>query len=110
MGGIINVITHTGSNRWEYNGFGYITNDALAARHKPGLLDLPERGVSTYDFGLRVSGPIVRDRVWISAAYNPSIDRREVEALNQGFFQEFTPSMTYMFSRPVAPPTFTSSP
>jgi hypothetical protein len=88
MGGIINVITHTGSNRWEFDGFGYITNDALATQRKPGLLDLPQRSGSTYDVGLRVSGPILRDRVWISAAYNPSFDRREIEALNQGFFQE----------------------
>jgi hypothetical protein len=87
-GGVINVITHSGSNRWEVSGFGYFTNDALTAEKQSGLLDFPERNSSSYDIGLRVSGPVVRDRLWVSAAYNPTFEKRDVQALNQGFFEE----------------------
>ncbi len=88
LGGVVNAITHSGTNEWEGATFAYFTNGALSAKDKPGLLDLPERGFSTYDIGVRLSGPISRDRLWFSAAYNPTFEKRDVQALNQGFLQE----------------------
>lgn len=73
LGGIVNAITFTGTNEFEANVFGYFTNSALAAqpRAEPTL---KETGAYGADVGARVSGPILRDRLWFSAAYNPRID------------------------------------
>jgi hypothetical protein len=75
---VVNAVTHTGTNRFEYDVFAFGTGQGLTAtgRAQPAL---QERGVVSYDVGARISGPIVKDRLWFSAAVNPrvrSADRR----------------------------------
>jgi hypothetical protein len=79
-GGIINVITHTGSNRFAGQLFGFFTGDELSASPKFALAGAQENQFSTYDFGGSLGGPIVKDRLWFFAAYNPSFQREVVEA------------------------------
>ena len=76
LGAIVNAVTYTGSNEFDSNVFAFFTHDALAfeARAQPVL---KETGFYSYDVGGRVGGPIVRDRVWYSAAYNPRFERAE---------------------------------
>lgn len=78
LGGLVNAITYSGSNDLEVNGFAFVTTDALTAdaRTEPSF---QARRTLNYDVGVRVGGPIARDRLWYSAAYNPRIgevDRR----------------------------------
>jgi hypothetical protein len=79
-GGIINVITHTGSNRFAGQLFGFFTGDELSASPKFAVAGARENQFSTYDVGGSLGGPIVKDRLWFFAAYNPSFRREVVEA------------------------------
>jgi hypothetical protein len=90
LGGIANAVTHTGSNTFEASLFGFYSNDGLAAT--PVVSDestaLPVTGFATYDFGARVSGPIVRNRLWFSAAYNPYFERQDKSIAGLGTFRD----------------------
>jgi hypothetical protein len=79
-GGIINVITHTGSNQFAGQAFGFYTGNGLSASPRFLLAGAEETQFSIYDFGGSLGGPIVRDRLWFFAAYNPSFRRQRVEA------------------------------
>jgi hypothetical protein len=83
LGAVVNAVTYSGTNEHEANTFAFITHSALAAgpRAEPSLREAS--GV-TYDIGARVSGPILRDRLWYSAAYNPRLDRIEKEIPGHG--------------------------
>jgi hypothetical protein len=85
LGAIVNAVTYTGSNDFEANVFGFFTGDAIASspRAQPTLR---ETGSMSYDVGGRVSGPVVRDRLWFSAAYNPRIDVADRVILGHGTF------------------------
>ena len=90
LGGIANAVTYAGGNEFEASIFGFYTNDALAAT--PVVPDessvFPITGFSTYDFGARVSGPIVRDRLWFSAAYNPYFEQSDKTIGSLGTFRD----------------------
>jgi hypothetical protein len=88
LGGIVNVVTHSGGNELRAGAFAYFTNGALAADGRPGVLDLTLRDFATYDVGLSVSGPLLRDRLWFFAAYNPSFEKRELEIPGFGFHDD----------------------
>jgi hypothetical protein len=77
LGAIVNAVTYTGTNAFEAGVFGYFTHSALAAtpRAEPALR---QTGAWSYDVGARVSGPVLRDRLWFSAAYNPRVDHADV--------------------------------
>jgi hypothetical protein len=78
-GGIINVITHSGGNRFAGQLFGFFTGSDLSASPRFALEGAQEDQFSEYDFGGSLGGPIVRDRAWFFAAYNPSFRRQRVE-------------------------------
>jgi hypothetical protein len=96
LGGLINVVTPSGSD--ELNGavFGFYTSNGLSAPAKAGLLD-PTQGVfSNYDFGFNLNGPVVRENLWFNVAYNPIINRREVGV--PGFGTSDDKTMTHSFA------------
>lgn len=88
LGGIVNVITYSGGNEWESSAFGFFANSTFAAEGRAGLRDLRRGDFATYDVGLRLSGPIARDRLWFSAAYNPRFETADVEVPGHGFFDD----------------------
>ncbi|MFY9552976.1 MAG: TonB-dependent receptor [Thermoanaerobaculia bacterium] len=76
LGGVINVITKSGGNTFHGEGFLYYDSIGMRAERKfePGV-DSEFSGMRTVDysradFGLDVGGFIVRDRLWIFAAYD----------------------------------------
>jgi hypothetical protein len=83
----VNAVTYTGTNNFETNVFGFFTHSALAAesRVQPTLR---ETGAYSYDVGARVSGPVMRDRLWFSAAYNPSVQHVDKEIAGLGTFPD----------------------
>lgn len=76
MGGIVNIVTKTGSNEWDGSLFGYLTPDAFeTSRATPDLesLDIgPTLGLSRIDYGFDIGGPIVKDHVFFWAGINPT--------------------------------------
>ena len=88
MGGIFNVVTRSGGNEWSVSGFGYFNNSSLTADATLGAAELTSRGADVYDFGVDVSGPIVRDRLWFFAAYNPFFASADVEIPGQGLYRD----------------------
>lgn len=78
LGGIINVVTHSGGDEFEANAFGFFSHSALRTSERRGLLDADVRRAAAYDIGLSLGGPIARRRLWFFTAYNPRFERREI--------------------------------
>lgn len=87
-GGIFNVVTRSGGNEWSFSGFGYFNTAGLTADAQLGVGDLVSRGADSYDFGVAVGGPILRDRVWFFASYDPTFTTSEVQIPGLGFFDD----------------------
>lgn len=87
LGAVVNAVTYSGSNHFEGEVFGFLTNGALATSPK-AQPTLKESGLESYDVGARLSGPIVRDRLWFSAAYNPRVERVEKKMPALGTFTD----------------------
>jgi hypothetical protein len=107
LGAIVNAVTHTGTNVWEANVFGFFTHDAITGTPKTQQA-LREVGAYSYDIGARLSGPVMRDRLWFSAAYNPRLDHIDKEIMGLGTFPEhrtihsFAGKLTWRTSRSVS--------
>ena len=83
-GGVLNAITKTGTNTWHGDALLYWSGDALDAGPRASLrLDPTDATVAEYvtypedqyrrlEPGFTLSGPIVRDRLWLFAGYIPS--------------------------------------
>jgi hypothetical protein len=78
-GGIVDVITHSGGNRFGGQAFGFFTGNGLTSEPRFAVAGTRESQFSEYDIGGSLGGPIVRDRLWFFAAYNPSFRRQRVD-------------------------------
>jgi hypothetical protein len=68
LGGIVNVVTKSGTNNWRGSAYEYFQNDALNSR---SILN-PEpqsNRLKQNQFGATIGGPIKTDRTWIFANY-----------------------------------------
>lgn len=77
-GGIINVITHDGGNRFTGNVFGYFTNNRLSGEPLRGVVETDAGNFRKYDVGLSFSGPIRKDKLWFFIAYNPQFENETI--------------------------------
>jgi hypothetical protein len=59
-GGLVNAVSRSGSNRWEGSLFSYLDSPKLAGHNPDGTRQDP---FTRQEFGLTVSGPVVRDRL-----------------------------------------------
>ena len=78
-GGVVNVVTKSGSNVFTGSAFGYMRPSALEAEWEQ--LTTPNgtvntTGVDNNDAGISVGGPIARDRAWFFGTYNPQWQSR----------------------------------
>jgi hypothetical protein len=87
LGAVVNAVTYSGTNQHEVSVFGFGTNSALAAESKAEPT-LRTEDFRSWDVGARVSGPVLRDRLWYSAAYNPRIEEARKEIAGHGFFDD----------------------
>lgn len=85
LGAIVNAVTYTGTNTFESSVFGYFTHDGLALAPK-AQATLRETGSLSYDVGARLSGPVVQDQLWFSAAYNPRVETADRVIAGHGTF------------------------
>lgn len=89
LGGVINVITKTGTNDLRGSVVGYYTPFSLRGDSRPSLQvsadPVTGKDVTSYvaypkdsgrevEPGFTLGGPILRDRLWFFAAYEPIID------------------------------------
>jgi hypothetical protein len=84
-GGVINVVTKSGTNDWRGNVGFQFQGDALEAGRTPTLrLSLTQDNVAEYitypedestriEPGFALGGPIVRNRAWFFGAYQPAL-------------------------------------
>lgn len=84
LGGLISAITYSGSNEFHGSVFGFFTSNQLSENKRLGALDVTQGDFSNYDAGFGLGGPIIRDRLWFYAAYNPTFSTRDVEVPSFG--------------------------
>jgi hypothetical protein len=85
LGGILNVTTYSGGNEFHGQVFGFFANNRLTAEPKIEKLNAPKGAYHEYDIGMSVGGPIVKDKLWFFAAYNPNYYTENVHIPGFGF-------------------------
>ena len=94
LGAVVNAVTYSGTNAFEANVFGFVQPSALSLDPRAASA-ITESGAVSYDAGARVSGPVLRDRLWYSAAVNPRVDRVDKEITSLGFFPDRTTALRF---------------
>lgn len=82
LGGIINVVTPSGGNDLKGQLFGFYTGSGLSGTPKFAVEGVEEDTYTEWDIGGSLEGPIVRDRLWFFAAYNPSVSSQNLTVPN----------------------------
>jgi hypothetical protein len=96
LGGIVNVVSHSGGNDFHGQVFGYFVNNQFSGEPRLSFVDPPETDYAFYDIGASVGGPIKRDRLWFFAAYNPKFVTEDVQ--NRGIGTLEDKSVRHIFS------------
>ncbi|HEU0032442.1 MAG TPA: carboxypeptidase regulatory-like domain-containing protein [Kofleriaceae bacterium] len=76
-GGIVNVVTKSGSNQFRGSVFGYLTPGGLVAdaetiAREGSSIDTETNLNYQYDVGAELGGPIIKDKLWFHVGLNPS--------------------------------------
>jgi hypothetical protein len=82
-GGVVNVITRSGNNTFHGSVFGYFRPPDLEASWRQLQTNLGQvntTGTQNVDFGVTAGGPILRDRLFYFAAFNPQYETRRLIA------------------------------
>ncbi len=91
-GGIVNIITKSGTNDFHGALYGYARPKAFeATRKQPDDFRIAQGGkllhVENYDVGVDAGGPIVKDKLFFFGSFNPTIARNiQIGASNSGLF------------------------
>jgi carboxypeptidase family protein len=88
IGGTVNAVTYSGGNAFEGSVFSFFTNSSLAGQPSFGLSDEQSGRFTSYDLGGRIGGPVLRDRLWFSAAYNPQKETGDRAVPGFGYFRD----------------------
>jgi hypothetical protein len=83
MGGVVNVVTKSGSNAFRGSGFAYVRPQALESgwtQVQTPNGTVQTLGSHTYDGGAEVGGPIVSNRLFFFGAIDPSRDVQTFQA------------------------------
>jgi hypothetical protein len=87
LGAVVNAVTYSGTNNFEVAGFAFGTHSSLASTPKAEPT-LRQTSALSYDIGARISGPVIKDVLWYSAAYNPRLTRANKEIKGLGVFAD----------------------
>jgi len=82
-GGVVNVITKSGSNNLRGSLFGYARPSGTEGDWKQVQTEngsINTTGTQTSDAGFTIGGPVWRDRLFYFGAYNPSWEKRTIVA------------------------------
>jgi hypothetical protein len=96
LGGIVNVVSHSGGNEFHGQVFGFFVNNQFQGTRRSGVAEPNTGDFTQYDVGLSLGGPIIRDKLWFYCAYNPTFSEEDVEIPGTGFHVD--KSTTHIFS------------
>jgi len=96
LGGVVNVVSKSGSNELHGQAFGFFVNNQFAGDTRIGIAEPITGDFAQYDGGISLGGPIVKDKFWFFGAYNPTFATEDVIIPGQGFHQD--KSVTHMFA------------
>ncbi|MEN8008381.1 MAG: TonB-dependent receptor [Candidatus Krumholzibacteriota bacterium] len=96
LGGILEVVTNTGSNELHGQVFGFFTNSGLTQAPETNVLVDASGDFTAYDFGFGVGGPVVRDKLWYYAALNPTTRTEDIAIPDHGIHENS--DVTYRFA------------
>jgi len=87
-GGVVNVVTKSGSNEVHGSVFGYASPGALTAGAVPtptqtASIDSESNSIIDTDFGFEIGGPIVKDRLWFYAGIAPHVEREHLDRVTK---------------------------
>jgi hypothetical protein len=77
-GGVVNVVTQSGTNEFHGAAYGYLRPDFLEDDYRQLTTEngTVNRTASQFsDFGISVNGPVLKDRIFFFAAFNPQFQR-----------------------------------
>jgi hypothetical protein len=86
-GGVVNVISRSGSNDFHGDAAIYFNNDSLNGAERQTLralptnsraaelVTLPKEGKRTLEPGIGIGGPVVKDKLWFFGSYLPSLEK-----------------------------------
>lgn len=90
IGGVVDVITESGSNKLTGKAYSYYSGSFLNANPEGGTTGSKLGKISNYDFGFSVGGPIVKDKLWYFAAYSYYHNERQTEIPGNGYYPDET--------------------
>lgn len=69
-GGMVNIVTRSGSNEFHFTAFEFFRNDKLdAANHFEEIAGRPSSKFNNNQFGATAGGPLLRDKTFFLASY-----------------------------------------
>src|ERR1043165_6852341 len=82
-GGVVNVVTKTGSNEFKGSIFstvqpGFLTAPAQRTPINSSSIDATANSAYIADIGFELGGPIIRDRLWFFVGFAPSFGRTDI--------------------------------
>ncbi len=89
-GGVINVITQSGTNQFSGSVYGFYTNNDFVSQRRIGDIGSNVKGFANYDIGINFHGPILKDRLWYFIAYNPTVETEDIRVPGFGLYQDKT--------------------
>jgi hypothetical protein len=100
FGGVVNIVSKTGTNNWHGSLFGYFRNDIFDARN---FFDQSPDGISPFNrqqFGGSFGGPVRKDKTFLFTAFEALKQRQTsfVNLLNDPTIFNLTSGQTALFS------------
>lgn len=87
-GGVVNVVTKSGSNEFHGTVFSYVTPGAFIATRErtptqASSIDAESNLAYDMDFGFDLGGPIIKDKVWFYVAFAPRLVRADIDRITK---------------------------
>jgi hypothetical protein len=81
-GGVVNVVTKSGSNEFKGSVFGYwqpgqLTASSERAPRNATSIDITADNALDIDFGFELGGPIIKDKLWFFVGFAPQFQRTD---------------------------------
>jgi outer membrane receptor protein involved in Fe transport len=81
-GGVVNVVTKSGSNEFKGSVFGYwqpgiLTAEAKTTPQNATSIDVTRDLAFDADFGFEIGGPIIKDKLWFYVGFAPAFTQND---------------------------------
>jgi len=82
-GGVVNVVTKSGSNEFKGSVFGYfqpglLTFNSETTPRNAASIDASADVAYDADFGFELGGPIIKDKLWFYVGFAPALSRTDI--------------------------------